>query len=382
MIDIDNAIKQSKDMKNISNGGSACFDFGDVVLVKYTCPTKYFKPGEHTREKSEEIMEAINRKANEGVNTPRHLSIRRIVEGEDDVCYVLQDKCPGYNCASLYKYGVSFDEMCESLKKILDIPLGHYKKLIIDGCKLFEMGYEAKNKNLFYDENSGFWYIDFLENNTEYTFDSTNIKKVFEALNYRIPKPIQFASRMEYNAPLTEEQSKKQRTLENAIKAKTLLGIKSALPNFEKYEKFFLLDEEEDYKKYLMQEGIVKKDLINFNQEDYEVFSELYEIVIEGLLDKVINKGADFWSIECNDIRNDSAIFHLQTFFARSVFNDIKRDEYEDDYDYRKAIEGKYETVVLNDLVTRLKNQSQNESVTNFISEASKKLNPSSSSKK
>lgn len=382
MIDIDNAIKQSKDMKNISNGGSACFDFGDVVLVKYTCPTKFFKPGEHTREKSEEIMEAINNKANEGVNTPRHLSIRRIVEGEDDVCYVLQDKCPGENCASKNKYGVSFEEMCESLTNMLKIPFEHYQKLIVDGCKLFEMGYEAKNKNLFYDEKSGFWYIDFLQNEKDYQFDSSNIKKVFQALKYRIPKPIQIASSVEYDTVLTDEQVKKSNNLKYAIQAKTFLAIKSTIPNFEKYEKFFLIDEEEDYKKYLMQEGIVNKDLINIEPEDYEVFNELYEVVIEGLIDKIVNKKASFWEIECNDIRNESELFNLKTFFQKSCLNDIKRDEYEDDYDYRKAIEEKYETVVLNDLVTRLKNQPQNESVTNFISEASKKLNPSSSSKK
>ena len=33
-------------MKNISNGGSECFDFEDVVLVKYTCSTQYLKKGD------------------------------------------------------------------------------------------------------------------------------------------------------------------------------------------------------------------------------------------------------------------------------------------------------------------------------------------------
>ena len=28
---------------------------------------------------------------------------------------------------------------------------------------------------------------------------------------------------------------------------------------------------------------------------------------------KVVNKGEKFWSIECNDIRNDSNLFHLQS---------------------------------------------------------------------
>ena len=81
MTDIDIAIKESKNKENISNGGSMCFDFGDVVLVKYSCPTKYLKNGERSREKSEEIMEAIKTKADNGVNTPRHLVVKRVIEG-------------------------------------------------------------------------------------------------------------------------------------------------------------------------------------------------------------------------------------------------------------------------------------------------------------
>ena len=37
MIEIDSAIEKSKNMSNSSVGGSPCFDFGDVVLIKYSC---------------------------------------------------------------------------------------------------------------------------------------------------------------------------------------------------------------------------------------------------------------------------------------------------------------------------------------------------------
>ena len=70
-------------------------------------------------------MASVNRKADEGVNTPRHFGVKRVIEGNLDVCYVLQEKCPGYNCASRFKYNVSFDEMCESLKYILNIHFVH-----------------------------------------------------------------------------------------------------------------------------------------------------------------------------------------------------------------------------------------------------------------
>ena len=114
MIDIDSAIIESKNKENISDGGSKCYDFGDVVLVKYSCPIKYLRNGERSREKSEEIMESINMKASNGVNTPKHIAVKRVIEGENDVCYVLQQKCPGFNCASFCEYGVSFEEIIKS----------------------------------------------------------------------------------------------------------------------------------------------------------------------------------------------------------------------------------------------------------------------------
>ncbi len=374
MIDIDSAIKESKNKENISDGGSMCFDFEDVVLVKYACLRKYLKNGERSREKSEEIMKAIDTKVDKGVNTPRHLAIKRVIEGENDICYVLQQKCSGINCGSLRKYGVTFDEMCESLKFVLNIPFEHYKKLFKDGFELFEMGYEAKNKNLFYDSKSGFWFIDFLDNKKDYMFDANDIKKVFEALRYRIPNPIQISSTVEYDKKLTNEQENKKNELEYAIKAKTLLAIKEVLPNFEKYEKFFLLKENVDYKKYLMKNGFIKKDLTNLDTSDYAVFKELYELVIEGLIDKIKNKGEKFWCIECNDIRNDSELFHLQTFFEKSKYNTIKREKFDDVYDYEYECTYLYKTNLLNDLIGRLEKMKPNENITNFLTDANKNL--------
>lgn len=374
MIDIDSAIEQSKNKKNVSDGGSACFDFGDVVLVKYTCPVRYLKNFEHTREKSEEIMEVINKKAHNGVNTPMHLAIKRVVEDDLDVCYVLQQKCPGYNCAKSRKNGVSFDEMCDDMKYVLNIPFEYYQKLISDGFELFEMGYEAKNKNLFYDKESGFWYIDFLENENDYVFDSNDPKKVFHALNYRIPKPIQICSSMEYGSELSKEQKNIKKELEYAIKAKNLLAIKSLLLNFEKYEIFFLLNEEEEYKQYLFNEGVVSRDLTKFEQEDYEVFQELYEIVVKELIDRVVNKKEKFWSIECNSIKNSSNLFNLLDFFKQSKYNIVKREEFEDDYEYDGAVTNLFKSIVLNDLIERIRQMEENETIIDFLNDADEKL--------
>ena len=376
MINIDDAIMQSKSMKNTSDGGSPCFDFGDVVLVRYGIPIQFLKNGERAREKSEEIMEAINEKAKDGVNTPTHLEVKRVIDGDIDFCYVLQKKCPGVNCTKLSKYDVSFDEMCDTLKFVLNIPFEHYQKLIIDGCKLFEMGYEAKNKNLFYDVKTGFWFIDFLFNDKNCVFDPNDVEKMFTALRYRIPKPIQIASLMKFGTELSEEEKEKKQKLKYAINAKTLLAIKSVLPNFERYEKFFLFDEEDEYKKYLMEEGIVNKDLTVLDSSDYDIYHSLYEHVINGLMDKIVNKGEPFWSIECNDIRIDSSLFYLTSFFSKSIYCNVKREEFDDEHDYKYEVEKSYTTNVLNTLVNRLSKIEPNENVTAFLEEASKKLQP------
>ena len=371
MIDIDYAIKESKFKNNISDGGSQCFDFDDVVLVKYTVPIKYLNDGIRTREKSEEIMESLREKVKKGVNTPEHLDVRRTVEGDNDVCYVMQRKCPGVNCASISKYGVSFDEVISSLEFILNIPIEHYKKLITDGFELFEMGYEAKNKNLFYDINSGFWYIDFLANDTDYKFDINDIKKVFEALNYRIPKPIQIASSLNYNSTLTDNEKEKKNKLVYKIKAKTLLAIESVVPNFSKYEKFFLAEENDEYKKFLFDNKIVKSDLNSLDDFDYETYNELYEIVINNLISSILN-GKKFWDIECNDIRNESRVFNLCTIYKVHKDNKLDENDFDDKYEYNYATNDMYKYKMLFDLCDRLKDMELNENVSLFLEEANK----------
>lgn len=378
MIEIEKAIELSKSMMNISDGGSKCYDFGDVVLVKYTCPTRYLKNGNRSRGKSEKIMEAVNRKNEKGVNTPKHLAVRRVIEGEDDVCYVLQEKCKGFNCASRYKYGVSFERACSDLEFVLNIPYEHYQKLIFDGCRLFEMGYEAKNKNLFYDSETGFWYIDFLDNEEEYTFDPNDIKKIFEAVRYRVPKPLQMASSLRYDEKLSPEQTERINELEFFIKAKTLLAIKSVLPLFTKFEKFFLLNESSEYKKYLMENGIVQKNLFEIEDVDYDLFNELYEIIMKGLIDKIVNKGKEYWDIEVNEIRCDSELFSLQLFFEQSKLNILERDSYEDEFDYSNALSNLYQNMFIDDLVERLKQLEPNDNITKFLSEVNERMNRNS----
>ena len=380
MISIDEAILKSKNMENSSHGGSECFDFGDSVLVRYIEEIEYLKDGKRARGEAEDIMEAINKKADKGVNTPRHLAVKREVEGNMDVCYVLQEKCPGLNGRVIalrdVKNGISYSEAIETLEKIANYPFEHYKKLVSDSCELFEMGYEGKDKNMFYDSNSGFWFIDFLENNTDYIFDSNDIFKVFELVKERMFKPITLCPFLFYNLRLSSEEEKNFNKLKYSIKAKTFLAIKEVLPIFSRYEKFYLLKEEEGFKHYLMDNNVVSYDLFSVTKEDYDLFNELYLTVLDKLLYRIIDKGEKFWSVECNDIRNDSALFNLETFFSMSDLSGLKPSYFEDEYDYSFECSRVYNKRVLKDLMAKLENLRENQNVSSFLEDAyaSKKL--------
>ncbi len=374
MIDIEEAIRESKSKENISDGGSKCFDFGDVVLVKYTCDTKYLRDGERARPNSEDVMIEVNKKNRDGVNTPKHYAVKRVVEGKDDVCYVLQEKVNGINCEGRRKYKLSFEDYCKDLEFLLNIPLEHYKKLISDGCQLYKMNSEVKNKNMFYDEKTGFWYIDFIGvYNTE--FDPNNPEIMFETLLYKTPNPLYMASSMDYKIELTEEEQAIRRQLEYALKGKVLTAIKEVLPTFNRYEKFFLLKEKNSYKKYLMKNGITDKDLINVEESDYEVFSELYEIMLRDLAYMVAVEGKSYSSIAVNELRILSDKFNLKEFFEKSRFNTINKkdfentepDPYGDPYAYKSEVDRLFYSIALSDLANRLEVLEKNDYIIDFL---------------
>lgn len=383
MISIEEAIEQAKNMKNISNGGSACFDFGEVVLVKYTCPVEYLpKDVFHIRENEEVIMKTIDEKRDAGVQIPRHFAMKRVIEGKLDVCYVLQEKAKGTNCEEMSKenYGL-LPKRYESLYYVLRIPFEQYRKLVRDGCQLYEMGYEPKNKNLFYDSETGFWFIDFLENDSKNPFDSKDIRKVFFALSAVVPNPIQMATRIPYDMELKEVEKRKDKLLQNSIRAKMLLAMKAELPILERYEKFFLLGESDLYKNYLMKEKVVQKNLLVLEVEDYEIYDELYQLVLEGLVQKIVEQGEPYWSIECNDIRNDAELFHLQKFWESHVENPLTREEYKSDLQYKLACDDLFTERMLEKIIEELKGLEPNPNIMKFLEEVEKRRTSNTSQK-
>lgn len=369
MITIKEAILKSKTQPNISNGGSACYQFDNVVLVKYVLPLKYVTNSSRARENEEIVKEKINEKALNGVNTPKHLDIFRTVENDNDVCYVLEEKCPGQNCHSMSKYVAEPIQVINDLKYIYNIPFNHYQKLIKDGCLLKEMGYEKKNKNLFYDEKTGFWFIDFLSYDKEKIYKEQNPISIFETLKNIIPNPLQLASKIKLNEKFSTEEIEIKNLLEYSIEAKTLLAIKSVIRSFTKYEKFYLFKQNKELKEYLMKQKIVDKNLFILEKEDYLIFEELINTIIEQIIYNIINHNLDYKNVIVNDIRNYSNLFNLEDIWKQYPNNPIKKGDYEDEDDYEYFLRKSYNQYVLDKMVTKLKTIPNNINVNKFLNE-------------
>ena len=92
------------------------------------------------------------------------------------------------------------------------------------------------------------------------------------------------------------------------------------------------------------------------------------------LIDRVVNKKKKFWSIECNSIKNSSNLFNLLDFFKQSKYNIVKREEFEDDYEYDGAVTNLFKSIVLNDLIERIRQMEENETIIDFLNDADEKL--------
>lgn len=371
MISIDEAIIHSKELPNISDGGAMCYDFGDVVLVKYILPLKYVKPGYRARNCQEIVMKGINEKASQGVNTPRHIDMKRVVEGELDVCYVLQEKCKGKNFDQMCKYGEPIEVVLADLEFVNNIPFKHYEKLVSDACMLYEMGYENKNKNLFYDEETGFWFIDFLDNGEE-KFDFNNPKTIFKVLKYICPKPLQIASWLSNGAEISDEDREKYNIYRYDSMIKFLLACRNKIPTFKKYEFFYLLDSGKEFIEYLMNKGIVNRDLFNITNQEFEVYNELVLSVVNTICEEISSKGGKYCKysyVKNNAIRNKSELFALEIFYKKYVCKDIKREDFEDERDYDFAISESFNNYMMDLIYNTIRSMEPNDNTANFIHE-------------
>ena len=174
---------------------------------------------------------------------------------------------------------------------------------------------------------------------------------------------------MEYGASVSPEQQSNLSLLENAIEAKTFLAYRESIPNFSKYERFYLFDKSAEFKTFLMDKKIVSDDLLSLTAQDYETFRELYDLVVDKITDKIIFGGVPFWSIKENEIRIDASLFGLTKAWEMHRDNSVSRQDFDDDYDFRHAVQRDFTNRVLVDVRKRVEEYGTDDNAQKFLRE-------------
>lgn len=333
MENIEYYIEQSKSMQNTSDGGSAAYHFDDVVLVKYTIPTKYgiARPDE------EKTAAAANRMNEKGVNTPKHLAIKRVVEGDTDICYVLQERAPG-KCFSYYADTGKVEPIrhLARQKELVEAPFSHYEHWISDLMLMHNMGLELKYKNFFYDVKEGFTIIDLLN------YDETPVNvNSMEEINRLVKNSFipSYSSKLSpFGKETTDEEKEKSDVLANMMRLRIFKALQKVVPNFSKYERWILRTFPSDLLEFFNQNGLQIEDL-NLTEEEYKEF----EVFIQEILDKCMKDIEDgkikYWQVDANEIRNGNIGYCLNEAWLVHRDNYTDPASYEDDYDYKRASE-------------------------------------------
>lgn len=344
MNNIDEYIKASKKMENVSDGGSECFDFGNVVLVKYKIPVKY---NAIAREDEELIAEAANKKRDMGVNTPYHLAIKRVTDEKDNICYVLQEKAKGVSFNIDNKY---YNEPSKQLKVqelLLEVPDTVYKKCISDLCELFNMGLELKGKNIFYDnskDGAGFTFIDLLGYNTtplnpDSISDIIRLDKLVSFI-YNIPRV------SVYSKTATEEQIEESTILYYKMKQKTFRAIEKVIPNFSRFRRWVLRTYSDDILDFFENNGTIVGNL-TLNDDECREFDNYIEQIINECLEKIATGKNKFWQIRANEIRISLDLMGLQAawkYHSANPINDLLA--FDDKWDFERDREKYLEDIV------------------------------------
>lgn len=355
-MNIEEYVRKTSEMENVSVGGSPCYDFGNVVLIKYEANVKYGP----ARKSAEEVALLANEANNKGVRTPKHLGIKREIVGDRDICWVLQEKAPGVPFTEYSR--LAPEEQIAKQKELLAAPNIHFDTLILDLCELCDKGTELKPKNIFYDKDpksGGFTIIDLLgRNSTERPFDNS-LKAVLwvNRLSHSV-----FYSTQIYSG--TEEQKKVSAELLKALKLKLFLSLERMIPDFEKHRRWVLRSFMEDELKYFSENGVNVGDL-TLNAEEIDEYNRLIEIVVNQSIEKIKSGTHLYWQIEANEIRNDLAACGLGCAWAYHPDNKINRKDYQDYWAFERACSTDLEHSLMERLNERLEELAKEEAENN-----------------
>ena len=288
MENIEYYIEQSKSMENTSDGGSKAYHFDDVVLIKYVKKAEYG----NARECEEDVAKAANEKNAQGVRTPKHLAIKRVTEGDYNICWVLQERAKGRNFEYYCRFHNNPNIQIERQKELLSAPDSHYDKLVSDMCELLNLGTEVKAKNVFYDdnhENGGFTIIDLLGGSNEpFNPDSIeNLLKIWMYLNDIVSQTTV--------SPFEKDTDSKKKSVELSMhmRQRIFTSMERVIPNFGEHRREVLRTLNKETRDFFEKNGTEVGDLtlddkeeIIFEQRNLEIIKE----VIEGLEDEEFSK--------------------------------------------------------------------------------------------
>lgn len=354
MNNIDEYIKASKKMKNVSDGGSECFDFGNVVLVKYKISIRF---NGDARKNEELIAEAANKKRDMGVNTPYHLAIKRVTDDKDNICYVLQEKARGA-CFSVY--GKEPAEQLQVQELLLEAPDTVYEKCVSDLCELFNMGLELKGKNIFYDnskDGAGFTFIDLLRYNTtplnpDSISDVIRLDKMASFI-YNIPRV------KIYSKTATEEQKEESTVLYYKMKQKTFRAMEKVIPNFSRFRRWVLRTYSDDVLDFFENNGTIVGNL-TLNEDECREFDNYIEQIVNDCLEKIATGKNEFWQIRANEIRIALDLMGLQSAWKYHSANPINDPSaFDDKWDFERAMKIYLEDIVNKEFNERLESVSE-----------------------
>lgn len=370
MINIDECIEKAKNMENISDGGSPAYSFDNFILVKYSTLCEYGL----ARNNEELVALEANKKNKAGVNTPLHIAIKRVNEGNKNICWVLQEKAKGLNFVN-YAYSKNAPQTQLRLQQeLLNAPDYHYEKCLLDLSQLFHMGLEIQPKNVFYDnskDNGGFTFIDLLgydptPMNPELIADVLMLDKYVQAI-------FNFTYIHSYDKKASESEKRESLELHYGIKKRIFMAMEKVIPNLNQYRRWVLRSYSSDVLQFFSDNGIFVGDL-SLNEKEYKEFENYIEIIINQCLEQISLGKSLFWQIKANEIRSMLESMGMNSTWNFHDSNPIQNSEdFEDEWDFIYASKNSLEEIVNKLFDERLCHIAEN-SNNEFILQAKKDL--------
>ena len=352
MININDYIKKVQNMQNVTIlGSSDCYDFGNVVLIKYTAPAEY-----KAREREEDVADKANMLRTSGVRTPYHLAIKRETVDNTNICWVLQEKAMGEN---FREYSARTNENIDTktqLEKqgvLANAPDSHYEKLVQDLMALFNLGLELKPKNVYYDESieqGGFTIIDLLgEDAPPFNGSIVDIIKLKHLLNFvGNYTTVDSLSVSPEELELSNEQH-------NKIILKTFKAMEKVVPNFNDVRRWILRTYSPSVLEYFEHNGVAVGNL-TLNDKEQTEFDEKIQKIVTSSIEKLESGEIPYWEAKSNDIYNSVVQNGLGYFWAYHPSNQQKCEDFESGYDFDSKQQSKIIDIVKNIFHDQLKN--------------------------